>query len=494
MAHVVNRVIRTTVPLGALLAIAAAPLILPACRSRSGLRPGDSPQGGGPPPVLVSPSADCAETSVSLSFLAAGWSTEARVALAERLSSGSVVPVSFRREGCSVELEPIDGCLLATPRYRSRDRKESRRHRATARDELFFRFPLAASRRLREIDAGSVLRVETQVTQTLELPPGEGVGRAALGGGTCSQATHLIAAAHLGGDRLLVEPEKTGEIAGIFPGCKAPCKPVPVALVLLPIAAPEADAALSEMIEIPAGPFVRGALDGAAAEKPAREIVLEAFAIDRSEVTAAAYDRCVAEGACTPAGTGELCTSGVLGKEQHPINCIDWSQAEAYCRFAGKRLPTEAEWERAARAGTERRFVWGDAWPPPAGVGNFADRTVLAERPHWSVVPDYDDGHGATAPADAMPHAANPQGILHLAGNVAEWTADWFDPKYYAAGPARSPPGPPRGRARVLRGGSFGSARPDDLRATSRAFYAPSEASIYFGARCARDGASRLGR
>lgn len=243
-------------------------------------------------------------------------------------------------------------------------------------------------------------------------------------------------------------------------------------------------APLPEMIEHAAGPFIIGSLDGPADERPAKEIVLAAFAIDRTEVSAAAYDACVQKKACTPAGTGENCTAGIPGKERHPINCITWSQADSYCRFADKRLPTEAEWEKAARGGDQKKFVWGDAWPPPANSGNFADRTAVSLKPHWHAIGGYDDGFAATAPVDSMPEARAPQGNLHMAGNVAEWTADWYDAKTYAT---TIPKGPAKGRARVVRGGSFGSAKALDLRVSRREFYAPEESSVYFGVRCARD-------
>lgn len=242
-----------------------------------------------------------------------------------------------------------------------------------------------------------------------------------------------------------------------------------------------------EMIEIPAGKILRGSAEGPADERPAKEISLRAFAIDRTEVDVEAYDACVAQKGCTKARTGDRCTAGVAGREHHPINCVTWMQAEAYCKFAGKRLPTEAEWERAARGAGARRFVWGEAWPPPAFSGNFADLHAAAASPYWVTIPDYSDGFAATAPIDTFTvHTATPEGVWHMAGNVAEWIADWYDPSYYAKAPAADPTGPSRGRARVVRGGSFGTARAADLTTTRRQFYAPAETSMHIGFRCAR--------
>src|SRR5438128_3559953 len=108
------------------------------------------------------------------------------------------------------------------------------------------------------------------------------------------------------------------------------------------------EAARPRMIAVPAGRFEMGSLN-AGDEQPIHAVAVEAFEIDATEVTAAAYDACVAAGACTPAATWSRCTSGVPSRADHPINCVEWTQAEAYCRWAGKRLPTEEKSEHAAR-------------------------------------------------------------------------------------------------------------------------------------------------
>jgi formylglycine-generating enzyme len=236
-----------------------------------------------------------------------------------------------------------------------------------------------------------------------------------------------------------------------------------------------------DMIVIPAGAFVRGAVGGRPDEQPVRQVVLEQFSIDRTEVDVGSYAACVRAGACSAAGAGPGCNGGKPERDRHPINCITWAQAAAFCKFAGKRLPTEAEWEKAARGGDSRLYTWGDAWPPPSDAGNFSDRTVQRVRPYWRTIEGYDDGFANTAVVDARA-IATPQGGLHFLGNVAEWVADWYDPKAHEGGPE----GPKKGKARVVRGGSFGHATPEDLRATRRMFYDPARASLHFGVRCAK--------
>jgi len=253
-----------------------------------------------------------------------------------------------------------------------------------------------------------------------------------------------------------------------------------------PVASNPALIITSEMISFPAGEFPRGAVGGRPDEQPVRIISLAAFSIDRTEVDVGAYALCVAAGACSAAGKGAGCNAARLDRTRHPINCITWAQADAYCKQAGKRLPTEAEWERAARSGEPRPYVWGDTWPPPRGAGNFSDRSSAQARPYWSPVEgNYDDGFPETAPVDAR-SIPTLQGGLHFAGNVAEWVADYYDAKAYDSAVDKDPTGPKRGHSRVVRGASFGHAKADDLRATHRSFYDPTETSQHFGVRCAK--------
>jgi formylglycine-generating enzyme required for sulfatase activity len=168
-----------------------------------------------------------------------------------------------------------------------------------------------------------------------------------------------------------------------------------------------------DMVAVPAGIFWTGCNEQAGTEcdndtKPGRRIEVDAFEIDRTEVTVAAYRQCVQQGECSRPNTGGECNYDRNEREEHPVNCIDWQQAWAYCRWAGKRLPREAEWEKAARGPDGWKYPWGNQWDAQR-VNGFGDA----------------DGYPSTAPVEAFPPGASPYGALNMAGNVWEWTADW---------------------------------------------------------------------
>jgi len=178
---------------------------------------------------------------------------------------------------------------------------------------------------------------------------------------------------------------------------------------------------------------------------------------------------------------------GFFQEDDHPVVQVSWDDGVAYCAWAGGRLPTEAEWEYAARGGVaDARFVWGDAADgirvPKAA--NVADEAVRPHFPWWAVFPDYRDGFSWTAPAGSF--AANAFGLLDMAGNVWEWTADWYAPTAYASSSAVDPRGPASGRSRVVRGSSWGD-EPLVLRISERSYFAPEQRSYFHGFRCARD-------
>ncbi|MFO0728180.1 MAG: SUMF1/EgtB/PvdO family nonheme iron enzyme [Myxococcota bacterium] len=267
--------------------------------------------------------------------------------------------------------------------------------------------------------------------------------------------------------------------------CVRHAKPAPAAPLASPTPTPsptpEAKRPPPEMIEILAGLWTRGRDDGPADEKPKKTLDQGAFWIDTMEADVWAYGECVKAGACTVPAKGELCNFGVAGRDQHPINCITWVQAEAYCKFRQKRLPTEAEWEKAARSAKDRPYVWGDAWPPPPGAGNFADTAARLQHPYWTTIAGFDDGAADTAPVDSDTDRTE-QGVLNMAGNVAEWVADVYDPRGYVEN------APKKGKMHLLRGASFGQDREPELRVTHRSPYDQGHASAHFGVRCARGG------
>jgi formylglycine-generating enzyme required for sulfatase activity len=237
------------------------------------------------------------------------------------------------------------------------------------------------------------------------------------------------------------------------------------------------------MVHIAASAFTMGAdlaYDQAAEnEKPAHSVHLSNYWIDEHEVTNAQYQRCVAAGACRPPmkcdwGTP---TYGDPASSNHPVVCVGWADASAYCQWAGARLPTEAEWEKAARGTNERRFPWGDT--PQADNLNLCDRNC----PLDSRLEDADDGYARTAPAGHYPGGASPYGLLDMAGNVWEWVADWYDPGYYSTTSSRDPLGPASGAEKVSRGGSWDNTW-QGVRTTARNWDIPEARIETVGFRC----------
>ncbi|MGD8491432.1 MAG: formylglycine-generating enzyme family protein [Anaerolineae bacterium] len=237
------------------------------------------------------------------------------------------------------------------------------------------------------------------------------------------------------------------------------------------------------MIHIAAGAFAMGAdlADDQASEneKPAHSVQLSSYWIDEHEVTNAQYQRCVAAGACRPPmqcdwGTP---TYGDPARSNHPVICVSWADASAYCQWAGARLPTEAQWEKAARAASRRRYPWGDA-PQPASL-NLCDQNCALE----SRLEDVDDGYARTAPAGHYPGGASPYGVLDMAGNVWEWVADWYDPGYYSTSSATEPLGPGSGAQKVSRGGSWDNTW-HGVRTTARNWDNPQDRMETVGFRC----------
>lgn len=204
-----------------------------------------------------------------------------------------------------------------------------------------------------------------------------------------------------------------------------------------------------------------GAGPGCTAEaQPVHTVTLHGFAIERSEVTQAAYARCLADGACTTTPASFTPTTA----PEQPVRGLSWDDAGTYCRHVGRRLPTEAEWERAAREVAAGPYPWGTALDC-----QHASYATCAPGP---------------VDAAALPAGDTPAGLHHMAGNVREWVADCFQGDYYAHTPAIDPPGPDCTATRVLRGGSFRSTS-DVLAVWHREADDPHHAPDDAGVRCA---------
>jgi formylglycine-generating enzyme required for sulfatase activity len=236
------------------------------------------------------------------------------------------------------------------------------------------------------------------------------------------------------------------------------------------------------MVYVPAGAFEMGSPEGVgeANEHPQHTVTLDAVWIDKYEVSNLQYGRCVVDGACVApmaCDWGET-TYADLSKGDHPVVCVSWHDAEAYCAWAGARLPTEAEWERAARGADGRTYPWGDTFDGTRL--NYCDQNCEYDHRDDEV----DDGHARTAPTGSYQKGFGPFGALDMAGNVWEWVADWYDDGTYSSSASHNPTGPESGGHRVLRGGSWDNVR-DETRAAYRLTGHPDYRSSTFGFRCA---------
>jgi eukaryotic-like serine/threonine-protein kinase len=226
------------------------------------------------------------------------------------------------------------------------------------------------------------------------------------------------------------------------------------------------------MVYVPAGNFTMGSLApaGAADEYPQHVVYLDSFWMDRTEVTNAKYSTCVHAGGCMPPLLTKSSTRpSYFGNDKYddyPVIYVNWNQAEDYCRWAGVRLPTEAEWEKAARGLNVNLYPWGGAMAD-CQLANFLDCV------------------GDTTQVDSYPSGESTYQMLNMAGNVWEWVSDWYSAQYYGQASKNKPTGPDSGSERAIRGGSWTNVA-NYLRTATRYKYDPDQSLSSIGFRCAK--------
>ena len=265
------------------------------------------------------------------------------------------------------------------------------------------------------------------------------------------------------------------------------------------------------MVLIPAGEFRMGSPDGEREkdEYPQHNMALSAFYLDKSEVTNRLFQQFVQQTnhRTTAEQEGKAFEYSDNGKwekvrgahwrkpeggetvfdshrEEHPVVSVSWEDAQAYCSWAEKRLPMEAEFEYATRAGTETKYWWGNGNPGSRQVANVGDESLKRQYSDWPIMAGYDDGSVRTAPVGSF--EPNPFGLHDMTGNVWEWTDDWYDEQYYVSSSTKNPSGPSGGTKKVFRGGSW-TNKPADVRSARRRSATPTESYVSIGFRCAQD-------
>jgi formylglycine-generating enzyme required for sulfatase activity len=226
----------------------------------------------------------------------------------------------------------------------------------------------------------------------------------------------------------------------------------------------------SPMVLIPAGEFTMGANGWVYTEQPVHHVYLDAFKLDVHKITTSQYAKFLeATGRNQPYKWEEV----ILERDgDRPVVGVDWHDADAYCRWEGKRLPTEAEWEKAARGIDGRLYPWGNE-KPTSQHANFG-------KDEW-------EGYETLSPKMYLAAGRSPYGIYDLAGNAWEWVADWMESSYYETSPNRNPVGPSSGQTKVIRGGSWGDD-PATIRSTARFGSDPAKKDNVTGFRCALNG------
>jgi formylglycine-generating enzyme required for sulfatase activity len=243
-----------------------------------------------------------------------------------------------------------------------------------------------------------------------------------------------------------------------------------------------------EMVRVPAGPFIMGSdkkvdRNSYQPEFPQRKVYVDAFDIDKFEVTNVQFLKFVLATNRNPLIDWQY--DGGNFQEtmaSHPVMHVSWYDADAYCKWAGKRLPTSAEWEKAARGEDGRIYPWGNqsAGLSRANFGRTGLSGPVRDRPERLLL------YPPIISVDKYDNGVSPYGVFQMAGNVAEWTADWYDPHYYKTAPDRNPKGPETGTQKAFRGGGWIDSTPS-VRPAQRNGTDPNTKMNWLGFRCARD-------
>jgi len=231
-----------------------------------------------------------------------------------------------------------------------------------------------------------------------------------------------------------------------------------------------------EFLTIPGGKFTMGTDSGEKGfedAKPIHGVAIKTFEMSKTAVTVEQYAECVIKGGCTEPATGDYCNWGKPGRQLHPVNCVDWNQAQAYAKFKGARLPSEAEFEYAATSGGKnQKYPWGNDEPT-------CDKAVMKGNGGSGC------GTNATMPVCSKPAGNTAQGLCDMAGNVWQWVQDKYQDSYKGA-PVDGSAVEATGSYRVLRGGSFGNNEARHLRADGRSYFDPGYRNGIIGFRLVR--------
>ena len=309
-------------------------------------------------------------------------------------------------------------------------------------------------------------------------------------------AMGVVAVGLLGAGGFYAKNHLSGSVRDATPAPAATHAPIVVA-------PPPEPTCPTGMLKIPGGKFFMGSDDGLPLEKPAHKVSVSPFCVDEFEVSTALYKKCSDEGECKRGGmTNDW--SGITDHDKkafdplcnlrdpdtrgtHPVNCVDWEMASIFCHSYAKRLPTEAEWEFAARGPDGRKYPWGDE-PPSAKYLNACGKECLAwgqkNQVEETAMYPADDHWPNTAPVGSFPDGKSRYGVQDVVGNVWEWVADWYAP--YDSAEQIDPEGPSEGENRGIRGGAWNGGYDSWVRPTFRYRDNPNKRSYGIGFRCAK--------